>query len=54
MLYYNLPLPLTMGISRQREVYLVIETFFIPFVVGIASSFVASWLYDLYRDSGNR
>jgi hypothetical protein len=30
------------------------ETLFISFVVGIASSFVAAWLYDLYRDSGKR
>jgi hypothetical protein len=41
-----------MGTSRQRDVYLGIETFFVPFVVGIASSFVAALLYDLYRDSG--
>lgn len=42
------------NLTAAREVRLVVENLFIPFIVGVASSFVAAWLYDLFRRSGNR
>ena len=38
--------------TAAREVNLVEETIITPFVVGIASSLVAAWLYDRIRERG--
>ena len=40
--------------TATREVNLVGNTILISFVVGIASSLVATWLYDMIRNSGKR
>jgi hypothetical protein len=42
------------NLTAEREVNLVGENLFMSFVVGIASSLVAAWLYDKIRSSGNR
>ena len=38
--------------TAAREVNLVEETIITSFVVGIASSLVAAWLYDRIRERG--
>ena len=55
MLYYSFAATSYHGnLTAEREVNLVDVNLFVSFVVGIASSLVAAWLYDKIRSSGNR
>ena len=42
------------NLTAAREVRLVVENLLASFVVGVVSSFIAAWLYDKTRNSGNR